>query len=142
MNPSSPDGNCDRLSVHMEARREADCFKWIESKHAGRDLGEEAITIWIRRHWRGFLRARLLQHLMGTCYWCELDLGDFGILRREFGPRQSLVDTITEKLRCGDENLDLIRWANHNRIPMDEMHDILVMFNINARRIDPQLVNI
>jgi hypothetical protein len=140
MVPSPPDGDCDRLSVHLEARREAECFKWIESKHAGHDLGEKAIHDWICRHWRGFLRARLLQHLYGSCFWCELDLGDFGILQREFGPRQQLVETIVEKLRCGAENLDLILWARRSNIPSEELQDILNMFNINARRLEPKII--
>ena len=55
----------DRCSVYRESRDEAERHKWIESQHAGRDLGEVAIRQWVQQHWNGFLRARWLEHLEG-----------------------------------------------------------------------------
>lgn len=97
-------------SIHERGAREAQAHKWIESEKAGRDLGAEAIRCWIRHHWNGFLRARWLEHLEGRAYWIELDSEDFGLLTRIY-PGSPLFSTIFEKLRAGQENLDVINWA-------------------------------
>jgi hypothetical protein len=129
------DHSCSRRSLHQCGKEEALQFKWIESEKAGRDLGEIAIHMWIGEHWHGFLRHRWLEHLQGKTFWIELDQEDFGLLRRAF-QASPLIDPIIEHLKDGRENLDIIQWALRNKIPMSEVHDILVTLDVNSGRLE------
>ena len=42
---------------------------------------------------------------------------------------------IIDKLKAGQENLDVINWALDNRISMDTVRDILEKLDINSRRL-------
>lgn len=123
------------LSVHQFGEEEAQRHKWIESEKAGRDLGEFAIHNWIRHHWNGFLRQRWIEHLEGKAFWIELDQGDFGLLQRAF-QGSSLIGPILTRLKRGEENLHVINWALDAELPMDEVLEILLALDINARRIE------
>src|SRR6476646_2862782 len=101
----------ERSSVHADGEQEALRYKWIESEKAGRDLGETAIRRWVQNHWWGYLRARWLEHLQGKRFWVELDRGDFGLLLRRFQDHQILLDRILDRLKAGQENLNIIQWA-------------------------------
>jgi hypothetical protein len=125
-------------SVHDVGEKEAKRHKWIESQKAGRDLGEWAIRCWVREHWNDFLRARWLEHLQGRKYWTELDQGDFGLLDRKF--RDSpLIDPIIDRLKAGQENLEILVWAIDEALPMEEVFRILAALDINSRRIEAML---
>jgi len=124
-----------RLSLHQRGAEEAQRHKWIESEKAGRDLGETAIRTWIHHHWNDFLRHRWLEHLQGKTFWIELDPRDFGILRTEF-QTSPLIDPILDHLKRGRENLDVIVWARDNRVPMNEVLQILEALDVNSRRIE------
>jgi len=122
-------------SVYIECEYEAQCYKWIESEKAGRDLGEEAIRKWVKQHWWGYLRARWLEHLQGKTFWLELDRGDFGLLQRRFQDRSLLLDRILDRLKAGQENLDIIIWAQDWGIRFEPVCEILEAFDINSRRL-------
>ena len=123
------------LSIYADCRAEADRFKWIESEKAGRDLGEGAIKRWVQDHWWGYLRARWLEHLQGRRFWIELDRGDFGLLQRAFQDQKDLLDRILDRLKDGQENLDVIAWAVAYHIPLDPVLQILEALDINSRRL-------
>src|SRR6516162_9234087 len=101
----------EKASVFVDCEQEAQRFKWIESERAGRDLGESAIRRWVQQHWWGYLRARWLEHLEGKRFWVELDRGDFGLLQRRFHDNETLLDRILDRLKTGQENLDILVWA-------------------------------
>jgi hypothetical protein len=124
-----------RHSVHEIGIVEALRFKWIESEKAGRDLGETAIYNWVRHHWNGFLRAKWLEHLEGRAFWIELDQDDFGLLKHAFLD-SPLKDEVLHRLKCGQENLDLINWALDNCLDVDAMLELLEALDINSRRIE------
>lgn len=124
-----------QLSIRDDSRREIDCHKWIASQRAGHDLGETAVRDWIRMHWSGYLRARCMEHLQGKTYWIELKSRDFGILQAKFQDRAVLADRIADRLKAGQENLDIIQWALNWHIPMDEVLDILATLDINSKRM-------
>lgn len=128
----------DVCSVYIEGELEALRHKWIESERAQRDLGEAAIRHWVREHWNGYLRARWVEHIQGTRFWKELDRGDFGILQREFHADRILVDRIVDRLKSGQENLDVILWAQHWHLPIDKVILILEALDINSRRLAHQ----
>lgn len=124
-----------RSSVYADSQDEIDAFKWISSQKAGYDLGDSAIKQWVREHWRGYLRARWLEHLQGHRYWIELDRGDFGLLTREFPADGPLLTTILEKLKVGQENLDILCWARTEAHCTDSVVNILESLDINSRRL-------
>jgi hypothetical protein len=125
-------------SVYAESEQEALRFKWIESEKAGRDLGDAAIRRWVKDHWWGYLRARWLEHLQGRRFWMELDRGDFGLLQRRFDDNTLLLDRILDRLKTGQENLDIILWALDWGIPMPSVLQILEALDINSRRLCPK----
>ena len=124
-----------RKSVYSDCVEEANRFKWIESEKVGYDLGETAIKRWVKDHWSGYLRAKWLEHLQGRCFWIELDRGDFGLLQREFQDQHDLLDHILDRLKAGQENLDVIAWAITVRIPLEPVVQILEALDINSRRL-------
>jgi hypothetical protein len=124
-----------RLSVYADAEQEALRFKWIESEKAGRDLGDAAVRRWVQCHWWGYLRARWLEHLQGKRFWVELDRGDFGLLRRRFQDQALLLDRILDRLKAGQENLDVLVWAHDWGIPTQPVLEILEALDINSRRL-------
>jgi hypothetical protein len=124
-----------KASVYVDCEREADRFKWIESEKAGCDLGEQAIRRWVKEHWWGYLRARWLEHLEGKLFWEELDRGDFGLLQRRFHENTLLLDRILDRLKAGQENLDIILWALDWGIAVADVRDILQALDINSRRL-------
>src|SRR6266700_2917316 len=115
----------EKLSVYADAKKEADEFKWIESQRAGCDQGEAAIRRWVQCHWWGYLRARWLEHLQGKRFWVELDRGDFGLLQRRFVDKSLLLDRILDRIKAGQENLDIILWALQFGISMPPVLQIL-----------------
>jgi hypothetical protein len=124
-----------RFSVFQDSRVEIDQFKWIESERVGYDLGETAVRRWVSDHWRGYLRARWLEHLQGKRFWIELDRGDFGLLSRAFTGENELLSQILEKLKAGKENLEVICWAVQQHIPREPVVRILEALDINSRRL-------
>lgn len=129
------DSTASRCSIESDSLEEIAKFKWIESERSGYDLGEVAIRRWVKHHWRGYLRARWLEHLEGNRYWIELDRGDFGLLKRGLDCDQDLLCRIVERLKNGLENLDIFRWASENCIPSDPVCRILIALDINSRRL-------
>ncbi len=125
----------ERMSVERDSEQEALRFKWIESEKAGRDLGEAAIRRWVQCHWWGYLRARWLEHLQGRRFWVELDRGDFGLLQREFCDNTLLLDRILDRLKAGQENLDILLWALNWHVPIESVIRILEALDINSRRL-------
>jgi hypothetical protein len=125
----------ERSSVYTDCEQEALRFKWIESEKAGHDLGEAAIKRWVQIHWWGYLRARWLEHLEGKKFWVELDRGDFGLLQREFQDQSLLLDRILDRLKAGQENLDIILWAQDWGLPVELVIDMLAALDINSRRL-------
>src|SRR5438046_4204912 len=118
-------------SVYKDCLTEALIFKWIESEKAGRDLGEAAICRWVQNHWWGYLRARWLEHLQGARFWVELDRGDFGLLQRRFQDQSLLLDRILDRLKAGQENLDILLWALDWNISLAAVREVLEALDIN-----------
>jgi hypothetical protein len=65
----------------------------------------------------------------------ELDRGDFGLLLREFHNDSVLLDRILDRLKAGQENLDIIGWAHRWGIPISRVLQILEALDINSRRL-------
>lgn len=124
-----------KQSVWSDSRFEIERHKWIESEKAGRDVGEDAIYHWIRVHWCGYLRARWLEHLQGKTFWIELDRGTFGLLTSRFQDQLPLLTHIIDRLKSGQENLQIICWAHESQLPMDQVLIILEALDVNSTRL-------
>jgi hypothetical protein len=125
----------EKCSLFAEGEKEAQRFKWLESEKAGRDLGDDAIRRWVRDHWWGYLRARWVEHLQGKRFWMELDRNDFGLLQNEFKEHPVLLDRILDRIKGGQENLDIICWAHNWHMPIAQVLWILENLDINSRRL-------
>jgi hypothetical protein len=125
----------EKCSVYVDCEQEALRYKWIESEKAGHDLGEEALKLWVKYHWWGYLRARWVEHLQGRRFWAELDRGDFGLLERIAPDDQFLMDRILDRIKMGWENLDILIWAQDWGLPVERVIHILEILDINSRRL-------
>jgi hypothetical protein len=125
----------ERCSVYVDSEEEALRFKWIESEREGRDLGEEAIRRWVQEHWSGYLRSKWLEHVQGKRFWVELDSDDFGLLLRTFTHHTDLLDRIVDRLKCEQEQLQIIDWAVTFNVPTGPVLEILEKININSKRL-------
>ncbi len=87
---------------------------------------------------RGFerwVRARLVEHWYGQCFWRELDRGDFGMLRGSIHANHTLVSDVVALVLTGSENLTIVTWALETGQPLDDVVDILTLLDVNARRL-------
>jgi hypothetical protein len=134
-NPRGCTDAAPRSSVFAECEEEIRRYKWIESEKAGRDIGEDAMHRWVKDHWWGYLRSRWLEHLHGKCFWVELDRGDFGLLLHRFEDNTLLLDRILDRIKAGQENLDIIQWALTWGIDTKSLIEILEVLDINSRRL-------
>jgi hypothetical protein len=119
-------------SLQKSGRAEADKFKWYRSEEAGYDLGEKAICDWVHQHWNGYLRSKWLEHIQGKTFWIELKRCAFGILDSQFHDHRELLNSIVEKLKVGQENLDIIQWAFSEKISLQVVHNILTEVDVNS----------
>lgn len=125
----------ERYSVYAEGDVEAERYKWIESERVGYDLGEAAVRRWVTFHWQGYLRAAWLEHLEGKRFWVELDKGDYGLLKHAFRDQAVLLDRILDRLKAGQENLQVMCWAHDWGIPTAPVVAILEALDVNRRRL-------
>lgn len=137
MNTDSPGEGIERRSLDEESRREASEYKWYLSEQHGYDVGESAIRAWVHDHWPGFLRARWIEHMMGSRFWIELDRSEYGLLKKEFGEYRDTLDEIVEMLKSGGENLNIICWARRTKSPAEQekVRQILRLLKINDHRL-------
>lgn len=114
-----------------------DRHKWIESEKHGRDMDAWAMKDWIDRCWKGWTRARLIEHLYGWRCWGAFDVEDFGLLSRQtvdFYVSRSILEAVADILAAGGENLDVITWALTVDQPLDAILWLLDRIDINAKR--------
>lgn len=124
-------------SVYEEARREAERYKWIRSEKAGYDLGEAMIAEWYQLHWRGFVRAKIVEHTLGMKFYREFGPRCFAVAERVRPTTPGLLEWIIDRLKHGAENLDIIVAAQELGYPPQEVHAILELVDINAWRFPP-----
>jgi hypothetical protein len=127
-----------RPSLDTEGEPDALRHLWIVSEKAGHDLGDAALRRWVRRHWPALLRARWLEHLQGLRFWSELDRGDFGLLTCRFQEHALLLDRVLDRLKAGQGNLDILRWAIDWGIPTAPLIEVLEALGVNGQRLAHQ----
>jgi hypothetical protein len=114
-----------------------DRHKWIESEQRGHDAGAVAVGEWLEHCWKGWTRARLLEHLYGWRCWGAFGQSDFGLLIREtvdYHVSRSILEHVAEILANGGENLDVIHWALEREENLDAILWLLDHIDINAKR--------
>jgi len=123
-------------SLREASLEEALAERWIQSYHAGRDVGEQAIRHWILRHWPGFLRRRVVQHMLGQKFWVELGRETFDLFKDLSPEKKPVLDKVIEQLLNGAENLDFARWLQcQPRDIRPIIRQLLTTININSYRI-------
>jgi hypothetical protein len=87
------------------------------------------------RCWGRWVRARVMEHLLGERCWEEFTRGDFALLRRELHPNRELVAEIVAAVAAGSENLGVIAWAFDAGKPLEDVLSILAVVDVNRRRL-------
>lgn len=124
-------------SLTAHALYAMDRHKWIESERAKADLGRYAVVDWIDRYWKGWTRAKLIEHLYGWRCWGAFDESDFGLLSRhtvEFHVPRDVLRHVATMLADGAENLDIINWAVGEGRDLEPILWLLDRIDINAKR--------
>ncbi len=124
-------------SLMGAAYAEADRYKWIVSEKLGYDAGPAAIDEWFQKYWRGFVRARMVEHVLGMKYYTEFGDECFGVAERLRPVQPELVDWLIEQLQTGAENLDILIRAQDRNLPRNELFAILAVVDVNAWRFPP-----
>jgi hypothetical protein len=130
----------DGIMVHSltaHALCAIDRHKWIESEKYSRDMGKSAVNDWIDRCYKGWARARLLEHLYGWRCWGAFGMSEFGVLSREtvdYHVPRAILENVAEILGAGGENLDVIQWAIQSEQNMDAIIWLMDHIDINAKR--------
>jgi hypothetical protein len=137
MMPVQTKSNSQTASIYDEALREAQRHKWIESQKQGRDLGDQAIRDWFRKHWRSYCRHRRLEHLRGRRRWAEFDDEPSSAVDAMITAEDILVDRVLDRVYAGYENLDIINWAFDWGLPTNRVVEILARLDVNRARFDP-----
>jgi hypothetical protein len=124
-------------SLTAHALESMERHKWIESEKAGRDLGETVMLQWLEQYWKGYVRAKLMEHLYGWRCWGAFDVEDYGLLSRTtvaFHVPRSILSELAAILRSGGENLDVIAWATEAGHDLSAVIWVLERIDINAKR--------
>jgi hypothetical protein len=124
-------------SLTAHALYAIDRHKWIESEKHDRDLGDSAVDEWVRLHWRGWARARLMEHLYGWRCWGGYGEADFGLLIRatvDVHVHRRILEHVSAILANGGENLDVIAWALAANEDLTPILWLLDRIDINAKR--------
>ena len=134
--PSSSYGH-EARSVYHEAWIEALKHKWIESQKSGYDVGSSAIHNWYNLYWYRFCRLKQLEHLEGRQPWKEFDQSQFGLFPQLKQRGDFLSLQIMEHVTQFKENLDIIFWAGHLNLPLNQVVSLLSKINVNSAQLNP-----
>jgi hypothetical protein len=85
--------------------------------------------------WRGWVCARVMEHLRGECFWWELDLGDFGLLKRRWHANLELVESVVARIATGADTLHVLVWAVETQHPLEAVVTILRTLRMDARHL-------
>lgn len=142
-----PEGSlpCDRVredgvTVHSltgHAIQELERHRWIESQKYSRDVGYDAYNDWLDHCWKGWTRAKLMEHLYGWRCWGAFDEADYGLFTRstiDHHVRRETLEKVGELLAHGGENLDVINWAVTTDQDLEAIMWLLDRIDINAKR--------
>jgi hypothetical protein len=67
--------------------------------------------------------------------WVELDHNDFGVLQRAFQGNGLLLDRILDRLKAGQENLNISCWAHNIGLDPKPILQMLEALGIDSRRL-------
>lgn len=131
--------DANTLAVDSEFAGSIKDYKWIESEKVLQNIESEfAIHCWIFTRREGYLRAKLLEHLLGYKFWSEIDKLEFGTLAEQFANDHVLLDRIIDRLRGNQENLEILMWAQEWNIAIDRVVQILEIIDLNSQRLLPR----
>ena len=120
-----------RVSIWVIARDEADVHKWIESVHNNRDMGVEAIRDWYMKHFRKFVRGKLMDHIKGKCLIEEFNESAFNILQVFEFKCPIVREKLETGLRDGCQNLEIVVNAVAENEDVEEIVEFLEVVDMN-----------
>lgn len=94
-------------SMMLRAMQDCRIQKWIQSRDAGHDLGEDFVIRWFRENWRRWYRQRWVEHALGQVKYEEFDDVLFGHAKR-MKYDTKLVENILSQLANMGENLMIV----------------------------------
>jgi|GEM_PF-2879026 len=86
----------DRHSLYRQAWREAEEYRDQLIGRLGRKFEDEAKTEWNRDHWWKWAAGRVIQHLLGECYWIELGPEKFASISKETPERLQMMEELND----------------------------------------------
>lgn len=92
---------------------------------------------WLTRFYKGWARARLLEHYYGWRCWSAFGDQNFGLFRHSsllHHVDQLTLEEVAERLASGGENLDIIDWAMAEERELEPILWLLDRVDINAQR--------
>ena len=92
---------------------------------------------WITKFYKGWARARLLEHYYGMRCWSAFGERNFALFRRSsllHHVEAPVLEEVAELLAQGGENLDIIDWAMAEDRDLDPILWLLDRVDINAQR--------
>ncbi len=112
--------------------------RYIEEFAAQNDQSHsDAAEDWLTRFYKGWARARLLEHYYGWRCWSAFGDDNFALFRRSsllHHVEESILEEVAERLASGGENLDIIDWAMSDDRELDPILWLLDRVDINAQR--------
>ena len=127
----------EKRSLYHEAWVEALKHKWIESQKYGYDLGEKAIHDWYRLYWYRFCRLKQLEHLEGKQIWKEFNQEQFGLFPVLKQRGDQIAIQIMNHVAEFKENLEIIFWAGHSGLPLNQVTSLLTSIDVNSAQLNP-----
>ena len=85
--------------------------------------------------WQSWVCARVMEHLRGERYWWELDLGDYGLLKKRWHANLDLVQDVITRIATGADTLHMLMWAVDTQQPFDDVVAILRTLDMNTRQL-------
>lgn len=86
----------DRHSLYREAKKQAESYRDQLVERLGRKFADEAKTEWNRDHWWTWAAGRVIQHLLGECYWIELEAEKFASISKETPERLQMMEALND----------------------------------------------
>ena len=112
--------------------------RYVDQKLQDRSITHvDATEDWLTKFYKGWARARLLEHYYGWRCWSAFGNDNFGLFRRSsllHHVEKAVLEEVAERLANGGENLDIIDWAISEDKDLDAIIWILDRVDINAQR--------
>lgn len=127
----------DGVLVHSLTAHALQAIDRYFYRHRASHSEHESNEEWITKCYKGWARARLLEHYYGMRCWSAFGESNFALFRRSsllHHVEADVLEEVAERLAQGGENLDIIDWAMAEDRDLDAILWLLDRVDINAQR--------